>query len=131
MRTLIPSVGVLLLAAALAPQAAAQSAVSDSALKRAQQAAGSAKVLGTRLFGSDSLVVEVGDGSFTLRAFEEGEWRFGGRDDPARQVGREVADAARAGLPARSAVKLVVVNVLGIDGTRMRFPYEAIPARRP
>jgi len=79
--------------------------------------------LGARIFSSDSLLIEVVDSTCSFQAFKDGDWKFGGRDDYARNIGREVADAVRAGLPLNSVVKLVVVRVRGTDGTALRLPY--------
>ena len=114
-------------------RAEAQSPISADAIKAAETAAGTAKVVDARIVAGDSLIVSIEDPHFTAAALMVGQWRLGGREETPRAVGREISDAIRSGLPARSPVRVIVVHVVGsgIGRPQVRFPYSiADPAPR-
>ncbi len=116
---------ILLSVAGISRSAAAQDIVSPEALKVARTMIGTAQLSGVKLGKSDSLIVSVVDSQLTIEAFEEGDWQFGGRSERARSIGREIATAIRAGLPATSPIKTIVIEVVGVPAERaaIRFPY--------
>ena len=131
MRRLTTIVLALILVSSVASQMSAQEAVSADALKAAQKVAGSATVTRARFVAGDSLFIDVVDASFSLQAFEDGEWKFGGREEVPKEVGREVAEAILAGLPASSPVKIVLVKVQGTGGAAIQMHFRTAELRRP
>lgn len=125
---------ILCMVGGLARRAAAQDVVAPGAIADASTKIGTAKLIGVRLGQRDSLIVSVLDDQLTLEAFEEGDWQFGGRSEEARSIGREVAVAIRAGLPATSSIKTIVIEV--VSGTALpraaiRLPYLVEGLKRP
>lgn len=117
-----------------ARRAAAQEVVASDAMAEARTKIGTAKLTAVRLGQRDSLIVSVIDDELSIEAFEEGAWQFGGRSEKARSIGREVAVAIRAGLPATSLVKTIVIEVVSgttLPRTAIRLPYPVADLKRP
>jgi hypothetical protein len=115
----------VILVGAQGDRADAQSPISAVAIKAAETAAGTAKVVDARIVAGDSLIVSIEDPQFTFGALMAGEWRLGGREETPRAAGRAISEAIRSALPARSPVRVIVVHVVGsgIGRPQVRFPY--------
>ena len=124
---------VWMLVGAEGAPAEAQSRISAEAIEAAQDAAGTAKVVGARIVAGDSLIVSIEDPQLTWAALMAKEWRMGGREETPRAVGRTISEAIRSELTAQSSVRVIVVDVVGsgIGRPKVRFPYStAAPAPR-